>query len=100
MQLRKIAPIAQLVEHSAVNRAVGGSSPPRGAMSEGRVEEKVKKVEARIASLEKKIDALLNLLMQELSAGLDYAEGGDVLEIPESLRNPAVFEFKQDSEFN
>ena len=57
-------------------------------------------MEARIASLEKKIDALLNLLMQELSAGLDYAEGGDVLEIPESLRNPAVFEFKQDSEFN
>ena len=69
-------------------------------MSEERMEDKVKMVEARIASLEKKIDMLLNMLMQEVSANLDCTEDCDVLEIPEGLQHSVAFELKQDSEFN
>lgn len=70
-------------------------------MSNEKVDKKVVEVEARLFQLEKKLDALMTIIMQEFSA--DFEDDGDegaALILPDELRNTRVFDFKQDSEFN
>ena len=69
-------------------------------MDEATVNERVKDVEVKLDKLEKKIDALLALLMQEFSHDFDISEDENILELPESIRGHAAMNFKQDSEFN
>ena len=69
-------------------------------MSEDDIRLKVKEVEAKLVSLEKKIDLLLTMIIQEVST--DFEDDGDseVMELPDILRGHPAFEFKQDSELN
>ena len=70
-------------------------------MSKKTSDKKVVEVEARLFQLEKKLDALLSMMIQEFSA--DFEDDGDeesAIVLPDELHNNRVFDFKQDSEFN
>ena len=68
-------------------------------MSKGKSDKKVAEVEARLFQLEKKLDALLSMMIQEFSADFedDDSEDGGVA-LPSDLQTPSVFDFKNDSD--
>ena len=61
---------------------------------------RVIEIEARIYRLEKKIDALLSIIMQEISADFEGDDESEVFELPDAIKGHTVFDFKHDSQFN
>ena len=68
-------------------------------MSKGKSDKKVAEVEARLFQLEKKLDALLSMMIQEFSADFEDDDGDDGgVALPTNLQNPEMFELKHDSD--